>query len=80
MIADLAIFRIAFSRRLHVPGRTDDMQWPVMHVFIKRDGEIGHFWGTELSSNHVDTVLAILEPRGLHAGGSARHSHAAASV
>jgi predicted dithiol-disulfide oxidoreductase (DUF899 family) len=34
----------------------DDMQWPVMHVFIKRDGKIFHFWATEMSSNHVDTV------------------------
>jgi len=34
----------------------DDMQWPVMHVFTKRDGKIFHFWATELSSNHVDTV------------------------
>jgi predicted dithiol-disulfide oxidoreductase (DUF899 family) len=32
------------------------MQWPVMHVFTKRDGTIFHFWGTELSGNHVDTV------------------------
>jgi predicted dithiol-disulfide oxidoreductase (DUF899 family) len=37
-------------------GDTDDMQWPVMHVFTKRDGRIYHFWGTELSGNHVDTV------------------------
>lgn len=34
----------------------DDMQWPVMHVFIKRDGKIFHFWGTETIGNHVDTV------------------------
>lgn len=34
----------------------DDMQWPVMHVFTKRDGKIFHFWGTESMSNHVDTV------------------------
>jgi hypothetical protein len=24
------------------------MQWPVMHVFRKRDGKISHFWATEL--------------------------------
>ncbi len=35
---------------------SDDMQLPVMHVFTKRDGKIFHFWGTELTSNHVDTV------------------------
>jgi predicted dithiol-disulfide oxidoreductase (DUF899 family) len=34
----------------------DDMQWPVMHAFRKRDGKIFHFWGTETMSNHVDTV------------------------
>src|SRR5262245_35962938 len=34
----------------------DDMQWPVMHVFRKRNGKIFHFWGTESMSNHVDTV------------------------
>jgi predicted dithiol-disulfide oxidoreductase (DUF899 family) len=35
---------------------SDDMQQPVMHVFMKRDGNIVHFWGTEVTSNHVDTV------------------------
>jgi predicted dithiol-disulfide oxidoreductase (DUF899 family) len=34
----------------------DDMQWPVMHAFMKRDGKIFHFWGTETMANHVDTV------------------------
>jgi len=37
-------------------GETDDMQLPVMHVFTKRDGKIFHFWGTETTMNHVDTV------------------------
>jgi predicted dithiol-disulfide oxidoreductase (DUF899 family) len=37
-------------------GDNDDMQWPVMHVFAKRDGKIFHFWSTETNSNHVDTV------------------------
>ena len=37
-------------------GDSDDMQWPVMHVFTKRDGKICHFWGTEVLMNHVDTV------------------------
>jgi predicted dithiol-disulfide oxidoreductase (DUF899 family) len=37
-------------------GENDDMQWPVMHVFTKRDGKIFHFWGTQSSTNHVDTV------------------------
>ena len=31
---------------------SDDMQWPVMHVFRKQGGKIVHFWATELSSNH----------------------------
>jgi predicted dithiol-disulfide oxidoreductase (DUF899 family) len=34
----------------------DDMQWPLMHAFRKRNGKIFHFWGTETMSNHVDTV------------------------
>jgi predicted dithiol-disulfide oxidoreductase (DUF899 family) len=37
-------------------GDNDDMQWPVMHVFTRQDGKIFHFWGTETSANHVDTV------------------------
>jgi predicted dithiol-disulfide oxidoreductase (DUF899 family) len=37
-------------------GDSDDMQWPVMHVFRKQGGKIFHFWSTELGSNHVDTV------------------------
>lgn len=39
-------------------GENDDMQWPILHVFRKKDGEIFHFWGTELQGNHVDTVWA----------------------
>jgi predicted dithiol-disulfide oxidoreductase (DUF899 family) len=37
-------------------GDSDDMQLPVMHVFRRRHGKIFHFWGTELSANHLDTV------------------------
>ena len=37
-------------------GESDDMQWPVMHVFRKLEGKTFHFWGTELAGNHVDTV------------------------
>jgi predicted dithiol-disulfide oxidoreductase (DUF899 family) len=34
----------------------DNKQQPVMLVFTRRNGEIFHFWSTELPSNHVDTV------------------------
>jgi predicted dithiol-disulfide oxidoreductase (DUF899 family) len=37
-------------------GENDDMQWPILQVFRRRDGDIFHFWGTELQGNHVDTV------------------------
>ena len=37
-------------------GESDDMQWPVMHVFRKQGGKIFHFWATEGRENHVDTV------------------------
>jgi len=37
-------------------GESDDMQWPVMHVFRRRGEKIFHFWATEVLANHVDTV------------------------
>jgi predicted dithiol-disulfide oxidoreductase (DUF899 family) len=37
-------------------GDSDDMQLPVMHVFRRRSGKIFHFWGTESTMNHLDTV------------------------
>jgi predicted dithiol-disulfide oxidoreductase (DUF899 family) len=37
-------------------GESDDMQFPVMHVFKRESGKIFHFWGTEAMANHVDTV------------------------
>ena len=37
-------------------GDSDDMQQPVMHVFRKQGAEIVHFWGTETTMNHLDTV------------------------
>ena len=36
--------------------KRDDMQWPVMMVFVRKNGEIFHFWSTETMANHVDTV------------------------
>ena len=41
---------------------SDDMQWSVMQVFSRRDAKIFHFWGTELSGNHVDTVWPYWNP------------------
>jgi predicted dithiol-disulfide oxidoreductase (DUF899 family) len=49
-------FESPFQADYRCQGDTDDMQWPVMHVFTKRDGEIFHFWATETNENHVDTV------------------------
>lgn len=46
----------AFQADYKCQGESDDMQWPVMHVFTRRKGKIFHFWATELSGNHVDTV------------------------
>ena len=51
-------FELPFQADYRCQGDNDDMQWPVMHVFTKRDGEIFHFWATETMSNHVDTVWA----------------------
>jgi predicted dithiol-disulfide oxidoreductase (DUF899 family) len=59
-------------------GDSDDMQWPVMHVFRKEEGRIFHFWGTELSGESCRHGVAVLESHGLYAGGPAGHSHSAA--
>lgn len=55
-IALVSGYRSSYQADYRCQGESDDMQWPVMHVFKKRDGAIFHFWGTELSSNHLDTV------------------------
>jgi predicted dithiol-disulfide oxidoreductase (DUF899 family) len=49
-------FKSPFQADYRCQGDSDDMQWPVMHVFTKRGSEIFHFWATETASNHVDTV------------------------
>jgi predicted dithiol-disulfide oxidoreductase (DUF899 family) len=59
----------AYQADYKCQGDSDDMQWPVMHVFRRQDGKTFHFWGTELSANHVDTVwpywnLMDLTPEG----------------
>ena len=46
----------SYQADYHCQGDNDDMQWPIMHVFKKHDGDIHHFWASELQGNHVDTV------------------------
>ena len=55
-IAMVSGFESPFQSDYKCQGESDDMQWPVMHVFKKEGGKIYHFWATELDSNHVDTV------------------------
>jgi predicted dithiol-disulfide oxidoreductase (DUF899 family) len=55
-IALLSGFESPFQADYKCQGDSDDMQWPVMHVFRKQGGRIFHFWATELPGNHVDTV------------------------
>jgi predicted dithiol-disulfide oxidoreductase (DUF899 family) len=55
-IALVSGFQAKYQADYRCQGSSDDMQLPVMHVFTKRDGKIFHFWGTELTGNHVDTV------------------------
>jgi predicted dithiol-disulfide oxidoreductase (DUF899 family) len=52
----LSGFESPFQADYKCQGDSDDMQWPVMHVFRKQAGGIFHFWATELPGNHVDTV------------------------
>lgn len=49
-------FGTTYQADYHCQADSDDMQWPILHVFRKHDGAIYHFWGTELKGNHVDTV------------------------
>jgi len=49
-------FKSPYQADYKCQGESDDMQWPVMHVFRKKGGKIYHFWGTEMTGNHVDTV------------------------
>ena len=55
-IALLSGYESSFQADYKCQGDSDDMQWPVMHVFRKLKGKIVHFWATELPNNHVDTV------------------------
>lgn len=55
-IALLSGYRCTYQADYKCQGDSDDMQLPVMHVFMKRDGVIFHFWATELPANHLDTV------------------------
>jgi len=55
-IALLSGFESPFQADYKCQGDSDDMQWPVMHVFRKKRGKIYHFWATELPEGHVDTV------------------------
>lgn len=48
----------AYQADYKCQGDSDDMQWPMMHVFRERDGKIYRFWESELPMNHVDTVWA----------------------
>ena len=52
----LSGFESPFQADYKCQGDNDDMQYPVMLVFQKRDGKIFHFWSTEAMMNHVDTV------------------------
>ena len=55
-IALVSGFESPYQADYKCQGESDDMQWPVMHVFTKKGGKIHHFWATETSANHVDTV------------------------
>ena len=59
----------------HCQVGSDDDQWPMMQVFVKRNGRIYHFWGSDLASNQVDMVwpywnLMDMTPQGRPDGGA----------
>ena len=55
-IALVSGYEFPFQVDYKCQGESDDMQLPMMHVFRRQDEKVLHFWGSELSSNHVDTV------------------------
>jgi predicted dithiol-disulfide oxidoreductase (DUF899 family) len=55
-MALLSGYGSAFQADYKCQRESDDMQLPVMHVLTRSDGQIFHFWASELLSNHVDTV------------------------
>ena len=57
-IALVSGFGSTFQADYKCQSDSDDMQFPVMHVFTKRGKTIFHFWATELEANHLDTVWA----------------------
>ena len=54
-------------------GESDDMQWPVMHVFTEAGREDFSLLGNRDGGESCRHGVALLEPHGLHAGGPARH-------
>jgi len=55
-IALVSGFESSYQADYKCQEDSDDMQLPVMHVFRRKDGKIYHFWATELSEGHLDTV------------------------
>jgi predicted dithiol-disulfide oxidoreductase (DUF899 family) len=55
-IALVSGFESSYQADYKCQEDSDDMQLPVMHVFSRHGGRIFHFWGTEATTNHLDTV------------------------
>ena len=67
----------AYQADYKCQGDSDDMQLPVMHVFRRQQGKDFSFLGNRTVSESCGYGVAILESDGLHARGSAGHSHSA---
>ncbi len=62
-------FESSYQADYQCQGESDDAQHPGMHVFKKENGDIFHFWGTEMTNNDIDMVwpywnLTDLTPAG----------------
>jgi len=49
-------FNSTYQADYRCQGETPDRQFAAMHVFKKHEGDIFHFWGTELTDNDLDMV------------------------
>ena len=70
----------AYQADYKCQGDTDDMQSPVLHVFMKSGRKDFSFLGNGIVEESSRHRVAVLGSHGLYAGGPARNSHSSPDV
>lgn len=61
----LSAYKNSYQEDYLAQQGTEDDQWPILNIFVRRDGGIHHFWGSELfyaprpedqGTRHVDLI------------------------